>query len=113
MLTPAADGQSCVLTFTDGTKTASRRVAANEALVIRDPLTLQAVHLLQDSTQNFLAGDFISGLQPLHFVQLFQRAVAFLQLGGMDIRPYSIRRGGTTHHFRLNGNMAATVVCGR
>ena len=49
----------------------------------------------------------------MQFVALFQRAVKFLKLEGLNIRPYSIRRGGATHHFHLNGNMSATVVRGR
>ena len=112
MLTLADDGCSCVLSFTDGTKTANRRMAASEALEIRDPLTLLAVRRLRGISSDFLAGDFLSGVTPKQFVQLFTKAVVFLQLGDKNIRPYSIRRGGTTHHFRMTGNMSDTVVRG-
>ena len=113
MLALAADGSACVLTFCDGTKTANRRVAATEALVIRDPLTLRAVKLLLNTSQELQGGDYATGIEPPRFVQLFQRAIGFLGLSDLNIRPYSIRRGGATQHFMLNGNMSTTIVRGR
>ena len=113
MITLAADGQTAVVHFSEGTKTSARKVASSEALVVRDPITLHAVRLLLDSRGDFLDGDYASGLQPARFISLFQRAVKFLDLTAFSVRPYSVRRGGATHHFRLHGNMAETVVRGR
>ena len=109
-----ADGDSaCVLSLLDGAKTSSRKVASTEALVIRDPLILKLVRHLLAPSRRLLAGDMVAGVSPAQFVRYFGNMVTFLKLEDFNVRPYSIRRGGATQHFRLNGNMAATVVRGR
>ena len=113
MFTMNGECTSCVLSFLDGTKTSSRKVAATEALVIRDHLVLSVVKRLLCPSRKLQPGDYASGLTPSQFVHIFGKAVTFLKLTNFNVRPYSVRRGGATNHFRLNANMAMTVVKGR
>ena len=113
MFTMSSDRSSCVLSLLDGTKTSSRKTASSEALVVRDPLVLHLIQRVLKPSRGLLAGDFAAGVSPSQFVRYFGKAVVFLKLGDFNVRPYSIRRGGATQHFRLHGNMADTVVRGR
>ena len=113
MFTMSSDRSSCVLSLLDGTKTSSRKTASSEALVVRDPLVLHLIQRVLKPSRGLLAGDFAAGVSPSQFVRYFGKAVSFLKLGDFNVRPYSIRRGGATQHFRLHGNMADTVVRGR
>ena len=52
-------------------------------------------------------------LSSAQFTRCFTAAIKFLGWGDLGIKPYSIRRGGATHHFRQHANMPATIVRGR
>ena len=43
----------------------------------------------------------------------FSEIVAAVHLDGFDFRPYSLRRGGATHHFQRNERFDSLLVLGR
>ena len=47
------------------------------------------------------------------FYELFDEAMVDLGLSRFHFRPYSIRRGGATAHYRYCGSMEATLNGGR
>jgi hypothetical protein len=53
-----------------------------------------------------------SGCQA-QFRQRFSLLLHDLELHEWGFKPYSLRRGGATHHFQLNGQLSSTVVKGR
>ncbi len=111
-LTPAQ------LTFDDGltrvhiqlpwSKGSSRRGTV-EAVVLTDSLLAQLLHGL---VRNLLPGDCVVGMSSRDYRLLFDRAIHVLELRA-DFKPYSLRRGGATHHFRRWGNMSWTMDVGR
>ena len=58
-------------------------------------------------------GDRLCTTTPNQFAAIFRRAIVFFGLGDFNFKPYSIRRGGATLHYKLNGNITATVLRGR
>ena len=97
----------------DQTKTSRRKPKAAEAICIRDPLVLRALNCVLSSAPLRLPGDRLLDMSSIQFQSLFGRAVRFFGLEHLGFKPYSIRRGGATLHFRLNGDMHRTVLRGR
>ena len=103
---------SAVITL-DDTKTVKKKIAACESLVIRDPFVLKAVRLLLRDDRQLLSGDRVMRLSPAQFNRVFVAAIKFLKWNDLGVKPYSVRRGGATLHFRTHGNMASTILRGR
>ena len=91
-----------------------QRNAAYEALPINDPLVFRAWRLLLQHS--------ITGTSPDHLVyqqnaqrfrDRFNDALKLLGLNEHGFRPYSLRRGGATTHYRKSANLSATVERGR
>ena len=50
---------------------------------------------------------------PAQFRSLFHRACAELGLNGLQLKPYSLRRGGATHDMLAHGELQRTIHRGR
>ena len=57
--------------------------------------------------------DAVTGCFSAEFRIVFADAVAALKLGSFRLRPYSLRRGGATHHLRANNDLQLTLFRGR
>ena len=55
----------------------------------------------------------VCGVTPARWRQLFQHHLAGLHLGNVDLRPYSLRRGGATHAFSTTNSMSLVLERGR
>ena len=90
------------------TKGASRR-GGMEGVTVEDPLIIAAVCKFSSSAQ---PGDLLMGLTCGQYRVLFNAAC---EACGLDssFKPYSLRRGGASHHFRRFGNMSLTMDIGR
>ena len=95
------------------TKT-SQRFAANDALAITDPLTLQVVQALYDirKSQRCLETPLWNGSAQL-FRTRFKTLMLAYDLEKHNFRPYSLRRGGATHLFQATHSMETTLTRGR
>ena len=80
-----------------------------EGVSITDPLMSQ---LLRKVCSGLLPGDFVVGLSASQYRILFAAAVQAVGLPS-SFKPYSLRRGGATWHFRLHGNIGLTMEVGR
>ena len=78
-------------------------VAVDDALLVR---------LLRLVTADCNAGDFVIKLTAPQYRTIFDAAVAAVGLPA-TFKPYSLRRGGATWHFRLHGKMSVTMEVGR
>ena len=95
------------------TKTGQKN-AAFEALPIDDPLVFQAwcmlkLHLPRDLDPSH----FVYQGQVQRFYDRFNAALKALNLHAHGFRPYSLRRGGATSHYRRLANLNATIERGR
>ena len=59
------------------------------------------------------AGDTLIEQRPYVFRKLFSDLIQVLQLNGFGFKPYPLRRGGATHHYRTFAEINATSVRGR
>ncbi len=89
-------------------KGAKRRKSV-EGVVVFDRLLIQ---LVQELVEPLMPGDDLVGMAPRQYRLLFDKAVESLGLRN-DFKPYSLRRGGASHHFRRWGNMSVTMEVGR
>ena len=91
-----------------------QRNAAFEASTIIDPMVVKRFKLALSSLP---AGSSLEAYIFLpnrgKFYDLFDEAVIDLGLVDFHFRPYSIRRGGATAHYRFCGSMEATLNRGR
>ena len=62
---------------------------------------------------NKLPGDLILSTSNAEFRLFFKQLCDTLQLQEWNFKPYSLRRGGATHHFRSQGQLSRTIVRGR
>ena len=60
-----------------------------------------------------LPGDPIVAQTPQAFRKLFYGSIRVLGLTRMEYKPYSLRRGGATHHYRVFGDINGTALRGR
>ena len=79
------------------------------SISITDPLLARVLGKL---AAKLLPGDFILGLTAPQYRIIFAAAVAAAGLPA-TFKPYSLRRGGATWHFRLHGNIGLTMEVGR
>ena len=80
-----------------------------EGVVLDDSLL---VRTLRKVTRGCEPGDFVVGMSAAHYRTLFAAAVRAVALPPA-FKPYSLRRGGATWHFRLHGKMSLTMEIGR
>ena len=103
------DTNFCGIVRLGWTKGGKRR-GAEEFTQIEEPcagqLLLRALSLkgLSDPLLTVTAGAFRLW---------FDRSCSELGVGSCNFRPYSLRRGGATHHWQLHANMSKTVERGR
>ena len=81
-----------------------------ESVPVSDPMLLSTI-------ANFKArarpDSFLIARTEASFRALFRKAVNFARLPRGNWKPYSLRRGGATQHFREHGSMDATCIRGR
>lgn len=99
------DSAHLQLPFTKGT----RRSGGVEGVSLQCRFT---VPVLKHLVQGLLPGDKLLRRSPLQFRRLFKAACSELRLDER-VRPYSLRRGGATHFFRVTGSMDAVMEAGR
>ena len=90
------------------TKGASRR-GGMEGVLVDDPVLIAALRAL---VSNLQPGDSLLGMSCAQYRALFGSAANALSLGE-DFKPYSLRRGGASSHFRRHANMSLTMDIGR
>lgn len=71
------------------------------------------VRMLAASLLHLLPGDFVVGTSAANFRSVFKESCVVLGLSEWGFKPYSLRRGGATHHFREGGSLSLTVLKGR
>ena len=78
-------------------------------VVVEDPIAWAVLVLTQGRCypSEFLAGS------PDLFRNWWRQSIAALGLEPAVWRPYGLRRGGASHHYRLGGDLQATVFKGR
>ena len=98
------DSAHLQLPFTKGT----RRSGGVEGVTLQCRFT---VPVLKRLVQGLLPGDKLLRRSPSQFRRLFKAACCELRLDER-VRPYSLRRGGATHFFRVTGSMDAVMEAG-
>eukprot|EP00438_Fugacium_kawagutii_P033223 Skav231044 [mRNA] locus=scaffold446:243817:254709:+ [translate_table: standard] len=88
------------------------RTGAEEAIAVRDPLTLQLLHTLR-AIRSPSAGDKLWPHSGQSFRNTFQRYLQMFQLEGLAFKPYSLRRGGATFLLQCGLPMETILVRGR
>ena len=86
------------------------RRGVEESVVIEDPAVARVLNAF---VQNLAPGDFILKRTAADFRAKFDQLMGALGAGQWKFKPYSIRRGGATRHFREGGSLSATTVRGR
>ena len=91
-------------------KKGGERAGAPEQIGIDDEF---AYLLLKRQLYSQPAGTPLLPRGLIEFRALFKQLVNELGFDSSYIKPYSLRRGGATHHFRVLGNLSATTERGR
>ena len=102
------NGKQAVLAF-HATKRGAR-LGVDESIVIDDDITLVCLRYL---CADRLPGDKLLGLSEQRVRKRWAHVTACLGLEGFTIRPYSLRRGGATHRYRVTGNLHTVASRGR
>lgn len=85
-----------------------------ESVAILDPITLETTRaMIQLRTQQGFLNTPCWDRSGTAFRTAFSELLATLQLGHLNFKPYSMRRGGATHEMRAHGQMERTLVRGR
>jgi integrase len=88
--------------------------AAFEASVINDPLVPALYKRAVGSAPTGTSSNaYIFPGSEARFYELFATALEALGLERIGFRPYSLRRGGATAHYRATRNMSSTIERGR
>jgi hypothetical protein len=87
-----------------------KRLGVDEGLVINDPLV---VALLQLAFADLSSDQLLTDMPEPAFRARFTRLISKFGLDAADIKPYSLRRGGATWHFRCYLDMNYTCLIGR
>ena len=90
------------------TKTSQQR-GAREEISVDDPY----VGFWLAAALRLSNGALLTASGPAHFRRLFAFALAELRLQHLNLRPYSLRRGGATHDFLEHRNPQRTQMRGR
>ena len=104
----SSDRASAVVNF-HFTKGGVRR-NQQEVVSLDDPSLARWLHRLLSP---LAAGDTLIEQRPYSFRKIFGELVQVLGLGDFGYKPYSLRRGGATHHYRTFADVNATAVRGR
>ena len=91
------------------TKGGARR-AQQEVVTIDDAILVRWLATILDG---MLPGDPLIDLSQQKFRALFADLCRTLRLTQMSFKPYSLRRGGATYHYRRFGNLDRTALRGR
>ena len=91
------------------TKSGKRR-GEPESVVLRNPVI---VTMLAMALEGLQPGDRVVGITPAAFRTGFAEDIRRLGLDPTAYKPYSLRRGGATHRFRLGQTVAAISEIGR
>ena len=105
----SSTGRSGMVIRLRGTKVGQRR-GADESVVVEDSLVRAAFRLL---TQGLEPGDRLLAAQEHHWRYLWNAAIRALKLQHLDVRAYSLRRGGATWLFRKTGSFDRCLDRGR
>ena len=87
-----------------------QRLNQHEMVSVDDALLVQ---WLSKALRELLPGDPIVAQTPQAFRKLFYGSIRVLGLTRMEYKPYSLRRGGATHHYRVFGDINGTALRGR
>ena len=93
-----------------------RMTKSGQRLNQHEMVSVDDAHLVQwlsKTLQQLLPGDPIVAQTPQAFRKLFYGSIRVLGLTRMEYKPYSLRRGGATHHYRVFGNINGTALRGR
>ena len=82
----------------------------HDQVIVEDPVIGRLLALLAHGLE---PGDFLHQSQPQYWRFRWAQAVKRLGLSDLNVKPYSLRRGGCTHFFRLHGNYDRTIERGR
>ena len=86
------------------------RMGALESVVINKVFVVNLAHSF---CLNRAADEKLLPKQAGHFRLVFNKLISHLELTDWGFKPYSLRRGGATDHFRTFNSLSATVVKGR
>ena len=89
---------------------AGSRIGSQESVTLDDPKIIKNLAARVSVLQ---PGDLLLPKGPFEFRRCFKQLLCELHLESMGFKPYSLRRGGATHHFRSCGQLSRTVVKGR
>ena len=104
----APDFSTAVLNL--GFTKAGSRIGSQESVTIDNSMV---VKILAARLSVMQPGDLLLPKGPFEFRRVFKQLLKELHLHDMGFKPYSLRRGGATHHFRSCGQLSRTVVKGR
>ena len=90
-----------------------RRDNASEFVSFTDVPTLEAVKQLISLRKETNTGPRLWVHSPSAFRQQFKLLCDHYDLSSHQFRPYSLRRGGATHHFQITNSMEAALIKGR
>lgn len=94
------------------TKTGLRRRQDENVVITHRATVVLAEVFLEERRADHTTHEAIYTRGALAFRKQFQQAMAFFHFG-KTFRPYSLRRGGATAHFRRCGLMESTLIKGR
>ena len=93
-----------------GLTKSGRRKGITEQIVIED---IPCLGLLQAVLEGKSPGDYLWSRSPAAFRKKFGVLIDRMGFTDLGFKPYSIRRGGATYHFRSKGNLSQTMERGR
>ena len=88
------------------------RSGTSEAVAIRDALTLELLHTWKVVYHPSL-GDKLWPYSPQSFRETFRSYLRFFRVMHLDLKPYSLRRGGATHLLQKGVPMHTILLRGR
>ena len=91
------------------TKSGTRKGAAEMVTIADPPLARLASHVVA----THFPDDIVIGMSTFQYRTLFRQLIAALELEPLQLRPYSMRRGGASHHFLLHKDINTTLFMGR
>jgi hypothetical protein len=87
-----------------------QRLGINESVTIEEPLVCK---FIAARCLSLAPGDLLLPKGQTDFRTIFAKIGKELLLEEFNFKPYSLRRGGATHHFRTNNMLSKTIVRGR
>lgn len=94
------------------TKTGKRRQQDENIVITHKPTLILAEFFIKERKALGTMYDPVYTSGNIEFRKQFRAALNFFHFG-TQFRPYSLRRGGATAHFRQSGLMEATLIKGR